>query len=165
MTQRSQEPAATRPKMEGYGVPASRDGILPWSWALERFTRSHNYWFTTVRPDGAPHTMPVWGVWLDGAWYFSTSATSRKSRNLERNSKCVVCNENAAEAVILEGTAQRLAESAIPKQAFTDYKAKYGWELDPKIGPVWKVTPKTVFAMPEQQFPEGVTKWAFDDQP
>ena len=161
MNEYAQNPVPARPKMDGYGVPPTSEGILPWQWALERFSRSHNYWLTTVRPEGAPHVMPVWGVWLEGAWYFSTSTMSRKGRNLERNAKCVVCNENAEEAVILEGTAQRLQDDEIPKQAFVDYKAKYNWELDPKRGPVWKVKPKTVFAMPEQQFPEGVTKWVF----
>lgn len=162
MTDANKPPRAARPEMEGYGVPQSMEGRLPWEWARERFARSHNYWLTTVRPDGAPHVMPVWGVWLDGAWYFSTSATSRKSRNLDRNPRCVVCNENAAEAVIVEGTATRLKVSDIPAQAFVDYKAKYGWDLDPKLGPVWKVTPKAVFAMPEKQFPKGVTKWVFE---
>jgi hypothetical protein len=159
------QPQATRPKMDGYGVPASGEGMLPWGWAVERFSRSHNYWLTTVRPDGTPHVMPVWGVWLDGAWYFSTGATSRKSRNLQRTPKCVVSNENAAEAVIMEGTAERLQDDAIPQQALGDYLAKYGWELDPKRGPVWKVTPQVVFAMPEKLFPEGVTKWIFKDAP
>jgi len=151
--------------MDGYGVPASGEGMLPWTWAVERFSRSHNYWLTTVRPDGAPHVMPVWGVWLEGAWYFSTGDTSRKSRNLQRNPKCVVSNENAAEAVIMDGTAERLKDDAIPQQACEDYMAKYGWELDPKRGPVWKVRPQVVFAMPEKLFPEGVTKWVFKDAP
>ena len=162
MSQPVQNPVATRPKMDGYGVPQSREGTLPWEWALERLRRSHNYLVTTVRPDRAPHVMPVWGVWLDGAWYFSTSESSRKSRNLEQNPNCVVCNDNVEESVILEGSARRLKDDDIPKQAFVDYKAKYGWELDPKRGPVWQVTPKTVFAMPEQQFPEAVTKWVFE---
>lgn len=161
MSNASRNPTATRPKMDGYGVPQSSEGTLPWQWALDRLSRSHNYWLTTVRPDGAPHVMPVWGVWLDGGWYFSTSATSRKSRNLEHNARCVVCNDNAEDAVILEGTAKRLDDGEIPQQAFTDYKAKYGWDLDPKRGPVWKVSPKVVFAMPEQQFPDAVTKWVF----
>jgi general stress protein 26 len=155
-------PGVIRPKMDGYGVPLSNEGMLPWTWALERLTRSHNYLLTTVRPDGAPHVMPVWGVWLEGEWYFSTSETSRKSRNLEQNATCVVCNDNVEEAVILEGTAMRLKDDEIPQQAFADYKAKYGWELDPKRGPVWKVTPKAIFAMPEQHFPEAVTKWVFE---
>lgn len=164
MSKRVQPSITTRPKMDGYGVPQSSEGTLPWEWALGRFSGSHNYWLTTVRPDGAPHVMPVWGLWLAGAWYFSTSATSRKSRNLERNPRCVVCNENGEEAVILEGTAQRLNDADIPKQAFADYQAKYAWELDPKRGPVWRVTPHTVFAMPEQQFPQAVTKWIFAGQ-
>jgi nitroimidazol reductase NimA-like FMN-containing flavoprotein (pyridoxamine 5'-phosphate oxidase superfamily) len=147
--------------MDGYGAPQSSEGALPWQWALDRLTKSHNYMLTTVRPDGAPHVMPVWGVWLEGGWYFSTAVTSRKSRNLEQNPRCVVCNENAEEAVILEGTAHRLNDDEIPPRAFADYKTKYGWDLDPKRGPVWKVMPSTVFAMPEAQFPEGVTKWIF----
>lgn len=161
MTDSATKPKVMRPKMDGYGVPVSSEGMLPWSWAEERFSRSHNYWLTTVRPNGAPHTMPVWGVWLDGAWYFSTGATSRKGRNLEQNQNCVVCNEKAEEAVILEGKAERLNGDAIPQQASTDYKSKYGWELDPKVGPVWKVSPRVVFAMPEKLFPQGVTKWVF----
>lgn len=162
MNEPVQNPVTSRPKMDGYGVPRSSEGTLPWQWALERLTKSHNYLLTTVRPECAPHVMPVWGIWLEGAWYFSTAATSRKSRNLEQNASCVVCNDNVEEAVILEGTAERLRDSKIPQQAFADYKAKYSWDLDPKRGPVWKVTPKTVFAMPEQQFPEAVTKWVFE---
>ncbi len=162
MTDHNKTPVAGRPEMEGYGVPHSNEGTMPWEWALERFSRSHNYWLTTVRPLGAPHVMPVWGVWLDGAWYFSTSATSRKSRNLQRNAQCVVCSEKADEAVILEGTAKRLKDDEIPAKAFVNYKAKYDSELDPKLGPVWRVTPQVVFAMPEKHFPQGVTKWVFE---
>ena len=58
--------------------------------------------------------MPVWGVWLDGAWYFSTSHNFAQGPQPRENSKCVVCNENVEEAVILEGTAQRLKEEEIP---------------------------------------------------
>ena len=61
-------PRAGRPHMPGYGVsgPADGTGLLPWSWAEERLSRSHDYVLATVRPDGHPHAMPVWGVWLDG---------------------------------------------------------------------------------------------------
>jgi nitroimidazol reductase NimA-like FMN-containing flavoprotein (pyridoxamine 5'-phosphate oxidase superfamily) len=156
------EPRASRPHMSGYGVPESLEGALPWRWAQERLSKSHNYWLTTVRSDGTPHTMVIWGVWLDDAYYFSTSASSRKARNLQQNSKCVVCTEIAEEAVIIEGVARKLDDDEIPPRAGIDYKAKYGWELDPKIGPVHEVRPKTVFAMPEKQFPKGVTRWTFE---
>ncbi len=155
-------PKASRPHMQGYGVPKSLDGALPWTWAEERISRSHNCWLTSVRPDGKPHTMVIWGIWLDGAYYFSTGATTRKARNLQQNPNCVVCNENGEEAVIVEGVARKLDDDKIPQQAYTDYKAKYGWELDPKRGPVYEVRPTFVFAMPEKQFPTGVTRWMFE---
>ena len=156
------EPRPSRPQMAGYGVPESLEGALPWAWAEERIRKSHNYWLTSVRPNGAPHTMVVWGIWLEGAYYFSTGATTRKARNLQLNPNCVVCNENAEEAVIVEGVARQLNDDEIPQQAFTDYKVKYGWELDPKMGPVFEVRPRAVFAMPEKQFPKGVTRWKFE---
>lgn len=145
--------------MRGYGVPKSLKGALPWEWARQRLVASHNYFIVSVRPNGAPHMMPVWGIWLEEAFYFSTAESSRKARNLKRNPHCVVSTENAEEAVIVEGVARRLVAKEIPPQAFTNYKAKYGWELDPKH--VIVVHPQVVFAMPEKQFPKAVTRWQF----
>jgi len=159
---RRSEPKPSRPRMRGYGVPRAKQGMLPWEWARKRFSKSHNYFLITVRPVGAPHAMPVWGVWLDGAWYFSTSTTSRKGKNLASNPRCVVLNENAAEAVIVEGIARRLADNEIPERAFIEYKAKYDWPLDPKMGSVFEVRPQAVFAMPEKLFPKAVTRWKFN---
>ena len=67
-------PKPTRPHMPGYGLPKGTKGLLPWSWAEERLTKSHNYWISTCSPDASPHTMIVWGLWLDGT---STSAPDR----------------------------------------------------------------------------------------
>jgi hypothetical protein len=50
--------------MPGYGVATEPDGMLPWSFALERLVSSHDYWLATVWPDGGPHIMPVWGAWF-----------------------------------------------------------------------------------------------------
>lgn len=145
-----------------YGIPQALTGSLAWEWASERLTKSHNYLITTVRPDGRPHIMVVWGIWLDNAYYFSTGATTRKAKNLAANANCVVCNEDVEEAVIVEGKARQLAVLEIPKPAFKLYKKKYGWKLDPEMGPVFKVTPLVVFAMPEKLFPAGATRWIFD---
>ena len=108
---KSESPCATRPYMPGYGVPKGRKGILPWSWAEQRLKKSHNYWITTVRPDGSPHTMVIWGLWIDGAFYFSTGQESRKAKNLACNPKCIVCTENSSEAVVVEGEARRVHDS------------------------------------------------------
>ena len=77
-------PSAGRPHMPGYDLPAadSGRGVMPWSWAAERLVGAHNYWLATSWPDGRPHVMPVWGVWLDTAFWFSCAGTARKARNL-----------------------------------------------------------------------------------
>jgi nitroimidazol reductase NimA-like FMN-containing flavoprotein (pyridoxamine 5'-phosphate oxidase superfamily) len=145
-----------------YGIPKTMEGALPWDWARDRLTSSHNYLIATVRPDSRPHIMVVWGIWLENAYYFSTGSKTRKAKNLAENSNCVVCNENVEEAVIVEGQARQLAVSEIPEAAFTLYLKKYGWKLDPDLGPVFKVTPQAVFAMPEKLFPKGATRWRFE---
>jgi nitroimidazol reductase NimA-like FMN-containing flavoprotein (pyridoxamine 5'-phosphate oxidase superfamily) len=68
--------------MPGYGISESAEGMLPWSWAEERLSDSRNYWVASTRPDGRPHLMPVWAVWVGDALYFSTARTSTKARNL-----------------------------------------------------------------------------------
>src|SRR5213082_191384 len=99
---RSKAPQSSRPQAPGYGFPKGTKGLLSWSWAEQRLKKSHNYWITTVKPDGSPHTMVVWGLWQDGRFLFSTGSKSRKARNLAENPKSIVCTENAAEAVIVE---------------------------------------------------------------
>src|SRR5690349_968248 len=130
------EPKATRPQMPGYGMPRGTKGLLPWRWATQRLERSHNYYVMTVRPDGTPHAMPVWGVWADGRFYFSTGATSRKARNLGANPSCVVCTEKVEEAVIVEGAAVA-ADPARVQAVAPIYAKKYKpWKLDPAMGPI-----------------------------
>src|SRR6202021_4344105 len=92
----------SRPQMPGYGLPAGAKGLMPWTWAEQRLKRSHNYWITTVKPDGSPHTMVVWGLWQDGRFLFSTGSKSRKARTLAENTTCIVGPEHATEAAIAE---------------------------------------------------------------
>lgn len=152
--------------MQGYGLQDAGDRLKPWSWAVERLTESHNYWLTTVRPDGRPHAMPLWGLWLDGRFYFSTGRQSRKSRNLAANPGCIVCTENAAEAVIVEGVAEVITDHTALRPFYDGYKAKYGWDVEqePFVNePVYAVRPQVAFAMIEKDFIESATRWIFDE--
>src|SRR5215813_698320 len=105
----------SRPHMPGYGILDAHDGegLLPWEWALERLTVSHNYLLSTTRPDGRPHVMPVWGLWLEGAFYFGTDRRSRKSRNLTENPAIAVHLESGDDVVILEGRAAEVQDAAL----------------------------------------------------
>src|SRR5689334_7792282 len=76
-------PRADRPVLpQGYGVPADPAGMLPWSWAEALLSAAINYWVGTTRPNGRPHAVPIWGVWLDTAFWFEGGPTTRRGRNL-----------------------------------------------------------------------------------
>lgn len=157
------EPKSDRPHMPGYGISEKRKGILPWSWAEERFSQNRNYYISTSRPSGRPHSMPVWGVFFGGRFYFSTGVDSQKARNLRANHWCVITTENAVEAVILEGHAKRATAKATLHRFVRVYKEKYDWEMDPNDGSVWVVQPSKVFALVEAaaNFGTSATRWTF----
>jgi Pyridoxamine 5'-phosphate oxidase len=162
-------PKASRPHMPGYGMPKSTKGLLPWKWAEQRLRKSHNYWITTVKPDGSPHTMVVWGLWLDGAFLFSTGSQSRKAKNLAENPRCVVCTEQAEEAVIVEGVAE-IAEVAARRVFLKKYKPKYDFDMSgmekdilSMKEPVFAVRPRLAFGLYEKKFMGSATRWKFKD--
>src|ERR1700756_3826618 len=125
---KSKKPEPSRPQAPGYGFPEGKKGLLPWSWAEQHLKKSHNYWITTVKPDGSPHTMVVWGLWQDGRFLFSTGSKSRKARNLAENAHCVVCTELANEAVIVEGTAE-IADVPARRKLLPAYERKYKFDM------------------------------------
>ena len=157
----SRAPNASRPHMPGYGLPKGTKGLLPWGWAEQRLKKSHNYWITTVRPDGSPHTMIVWGLWLDGRFYFSTGRQSRKARNLAANPKCILCTERADEAVIVEGEA-RLATGPRSRGFFARYEKKYSWDMsDYQEEPIFEFRPRMAFGLAEKKSLNAATRWKF----
>jgi nitroimidazol reductase NimA-like FMN-containing flavoprotein (pyridoxamine 5'-phosphate oxidase superfamily) len=157
----SSSPKASRPHMPGYGMPSGTRGLLPWTWAEERLRTSHNYYVMTVRPDARPHAMPVWGIWADGRFYFSTGAESLKTRNLAANPSCVICTEKSAEAVVVEGVASKMTDAERLKQLAPFYARKYkSFTLDPKLGPIFEVAPIVVFGLSEKKF-KSMTRWVF----
>ena len=156
-------PESSRPYMPGYGIldANSGRGLLPWSWAEDRLSNAHNYWIATTCPDGRPHCMPVWGVWFDSTFYFSTGQRSRKARNLGANPRCVVCPERAGEAVILEGVAEEVMSPSLLRRFKEAYDTKYQWDMDASQGGIYAVRPSVAFAFIENadDFPGSATRW------
>jgi hypothetical protein len=157
------QPLATRPHMPGYGIPEAAEGLLSWQWAVERLRLARHYWLSTTRPDGRPHTMPVWGVWVEDCFHFSTGAASRKARNLTSNAHCVVSVEAADGAIIVEGTAAEVKPETLARAVFAAYQAKYEGELDPALGPIFAVPPRVVFGFSSVpgEFAGSATRWTF----
>ena len=134
------EPKASRPYVEGYGIPKNMKGALPWSFVGERMAKSKNYWICTSSPEGLPHTVPTWGVWVDDAVYFGGSPKTRWGRNLAANPAVAVHLEDGTEVVILEGTVRRITD---PKDSMTtrvmDAYGRVGFEnKDAGRGRIWR---------------------------
>ena len=170
MTHQTDERAASeltrdRPVMpDGYGVPEHDEGMLDWSWAVERLTTAKNYWFHTTRPDGRPHAMPAWAAWVDGALYFDGSPETRRARNLAQNASIVIHLESGDEVVIVEGEAVYIPkiERAVAERLAAALGAKYGPTYVPAPntwdeGGLWTLRPTAAFAWTE--FPKNVTRW------
>lgn len=107
---------------EGYGLPESTEGVLTWPAVEERLVAAQHYWLASVRPDGRPHTVPRWGVWLDGRFWYDGAATTVHARNLVTNPACSLHLESGTDVVVVEGVShparadaadlgQRLAEA------------------------------------------------------
>jgi uncharacterized pyridoxamine 5'-phosphate oxidase family protein len=161
-------PKATRPHMPGYGLPKGTQGLIPWKWAEDRLKKSHNIWVVTVRPGGRPHLMIVWGLWLDGKFYFSTGRESRKAKNLLANQNCVVATEQADQAVIVEGTAEEVGDVELRRKFLRLYERKYDFDMssfkEPILSlkePIYVVRPKVIFGLDEKKSLNAATRWLF----
>ena len=81
----------------------------PWEKAGDEMEAARTYFITTVRADGRPHSTTVAGVWLDGAFYFSTGQSEQKAKNLAAGNKHVLvtsgCNGWDGLDIVIEGEA------------------------------------------------------------
>jgi general stress protein 26 len=144
-----------------YGLKP-RKKYLPWSHAKERLERSRNYWICTTRPDGRPHAMPVWGIWLEDALYFSTGRASRKGQNLARNPAVSVHLESGDDMVSLEGKVREVSDEQTIAKINPAYRKKYRMPLwiHPENA-IFCVRPRFVLAWTEKNFPKDATRWEF----
>ena len=108
--------------------------------------------------------MPVWGVWIDDAFYFSTGARSRKARNLAENPCCSICCETGEDQVVLEGVARLMDDVALRRSFAEAYQAKYDWDMEGFDEPYYAVHPKSVFGFTtaDGQFTKTATRWVFE---
>ena len=161
-------PTADRPVMPGYGVlpAAAGNGLASWAETERRLTVSHDYWCATAWPDGRPHLMPVWAVWLTGALWFSSGLRSRKARNLAADPRCSLATDDPLHPAVLEGQAERVQDAGRIEDFRSALNAKYdaGLDaafLDPAVNGSFAVRPQRVFVLSEDDFVGSPTRWTF----
>ena len=158
----------TRPKFpQGYvDKPIS---YLTWDWVAAQLTEAKHYWLCSVRPDGRPHVVPRWCVFVDGKIYYDGSPETRHAINISANPNLSLHLENGWEAVILEGPA-KMAGKPSPElgqklsQAYQKYK-EYGYTPGPNSwdgGGLFVFIPRQCIAW--SKFNENPTKFIFEEE-
>jgi hypothetical protein len=164
-------PRRERPAFpEGYGLPETTEGLLEWEQVEERLVASVAYWLATVRPDGRPHVVPRWGVWLDGRFWYDGAPTTRHARNLVANPACSLNLENGTEAVVVEGesTPARAPEATLGTRLASAYGKYHDLGYSPAAdawagedgGGLRVLTPRRAVAW--FSFPSDATRFVFD---
>ena len=143
--------------------------------AIARLRAAMTYWIATTRPDGRPHSMPVWGVWVDGALWFG--AGGQKIRNLAHQPWTIAHLESGEDVAIIEGPVERLKLAETPAAVSAAYGAKY---VDPESGEpfvlvsvgeydpdaaLYVLRPRIGHAWLEGAFVETQTRWTFEGGP
>jgi hypothetical protein len=152
----------------GYGLDRA-DGFVAWDDVEERLRESLHYWLATTRPDGRPHVVPRWGVWLDGTFWYDGSPETVHVRNLDVSTSAVLHLESGHEVTIVEG------ESLVPdpitgelgERLAAEYARKYGPQYTPSAdawsgeiaGGMRRIDPVKVIAWSE--FPKDLTRFTF----
>ena len=159
-------PKVTRPTFpKGYvDHPTSE---LAWEEVETQLKTSMHYWLCTIRPNGRPHVIPRWGVFLDGKFYYDGSSETRHARNLAQNPHASLHLESGLEAVIMEGESAPAGKPGHPLalRISEAYCAKYkdkGYSPEPDQwdeGGLYVFTPHTCLAW--TVFNENPTKFIF----
>lgn len=152
---------------------------LAWSAAAERLSKGGWFWLASVRPDGAPHVVPVLAAWSDPVLYVAAKTSSRKARNLAHDDRCVLTTDTGDLHVVVEGRARRLHSADELTPASAAFREIYGWstevrgdELDAAFGAptsggppyaAFAIEPTKAFAFPADGESATPTRWLFDE--
>jgi hypothetical protein len=135
----------------------------------------HTCWLTTLNPDGSPHVTALGALWDRGAFWFETGRSSRKGRNLARDSRCALSLSLREFDLVVEGdavlwdepdTVARLAAlwreggwPAVPDASGTALTAPFSAQsAGPPPWHVYRITTRSAHALQTTE-PYGAMRW------
>lgn len=107
--------------------------VIKWKDVERELELAQMYWITSLQ-DGIPHSVPVIGVWFEGAWYSCNPRSEQKYRNLKVNSigqVLIGSNQlNKGLSVAVHGHAEEMTEM--------DDRLRYGKQMADKYPQPWR---------------------------
>jgi len=147
---------------KSYGIDQDEDGMLDWNVVTAALVAAPVYWVASVKPDGGPHLIPIWGAWVKDAAFIEGGDDTRWARNLSRGDGRVhVSVDHDAVQVMVRGAATAIDVDAETRAEIADqYEAKYPyrpegtrfWRVEPQAVLAWRVDTIESFAATPTQF-------------
>ncbi|HEX6682869.1 MAG TPA: pyridoxamine 5'-phosphate oxidase family protein [Candidatus Limnocylindrales bacterium] len=174
-------PVAEAMSREGRGTQATseqgKSRPTDWSEAQRRFGEGGWFWLATVRADGTPHVMPVFAAWGGSTFFIASKDSTRKSRDLNADGRCVISHDSGDMHLVVEGTARKVTDDATLARASAAFADVYSWptrvsegKLDADYGAptsggppydVYEVSPTKAFGFPTDGESFTPTRWRF----
>ena len=104
-------------------------------------TKGHTLIVASIRKTGEPFMVPLWYVWQDGAFWYSTIATSPKIGHIKRDKRvCCMVEEGKRwvdlHCVVANCDAEIITDEALIERFRAANELKYGpYRLDPALMP------------------------------
>jgi len=98
--------------------------MLPWDEVVDRFGAAQNWWVATHGPSG-PHSVPVWGVVVEGVLHFYGEPAAVRSRNLAADPRLVLHLESGSSVLIVHGSVAIGPSAGAHAGVSAAYAAKY----------------------------------------
>ena len=122
--------------------------------------------------------MPLFAAWSGSSLFIASKDTSRKSRNLGTDGRCVITTDTGDLHLIVEGDASRVADDESLARASEAFRVIYDWptevtgdQLDAEYGAptsggppydVFQIVPRKAFGFPTDGESFAPTRWRFE---
>lgn len=99
--------------------------------AVRTLRESPIAWLTTLRPDGSPHTTPIWFLFDGESIWMATGRRNRKVVNLGGDARAsIAVDGSGASPVVAQARAEILDLDDVPPAVIDGLARKYnGWDV------------------------------------
>jgi hypothetical protein len=106
-------------------VPGAGRRDLTWTDVAARLADEPFWWLATSSAANGPHSVPVWGVVVEGEAFSYADATARRVRDLSDDPRAVLHLPSASDVLIVRGTLHDAGAAADVPAVVGAYAAKY----------------------------------------